>query len=327
MKQKKAKSSKKNHNYLVENKFKKKENNESFKITDISKRSTYEHNLRPISFIFKKEPIIVKLVESIESLQELNSNELNYFEEENYDKILIENIVNCIKLIKALNNFLEYNKIDENTLYLLAQMIKFHQIEENVYIWKEGDKSTNFYFLIRGKLSIRKKAYSGEKEKFILNENNIFGLLDIMYERKRRMSCVSLTESFYLSIDREFFKKYMEEKVNKAEIEKKSFLMKFFNNFLTISKIKLERFISNNVEVLIFGKNDIIYKEGETNKFLYIIYNGEANLMKNINQEEFMVLSKFNQSIENIQEKAKNIDYVSILRDEENNDNKNININ
>ena len=62
-----------------------------------------------------------------------------------------------------------------------------------------------------------------------MNENNIFGLLDIMYERKRRMSCVSLTESYYLSIDREFFKKYMEEKVNKAEIEKKYFLMKFFN--------------------------------------------------------------------------------------------------
>ena len=231
MKQKKAKSSKKNHNYLVENKFKKKENNESFKITDISKNSTYKYNLRPISFIFKKEPIIVKLVESIESLQELNSNELNYFEEENYDKSLIENIVNCIKLIKALNNFLVYNKIDENTLYLLAPVIKFHQIEENVYIWKEGDKSTNFYFLLRGKLSIRKKTNSGEKEKFILNENNIFGLLDIMYERKRRMSCLSLTKSYYLSIDREFFKKYLEEKVNKAEIEKKYFLMKFFNNF------------------------------------------------------------------------------------------------
>jgi len=160
-----------------------------------------------------------------------------------------------------------------------------------------------------------------------LNENNIFGLLDLIYERKRRMSCVSLTEAYYLSIDREFFKKYMDEKVNKAEIEKKSFLMKFFNNFLTISKIKLERFISNNVEVLIFGKNDIIYKEGESNKCLYIIYNGEANLMKNINQEEFMVLSKFNQSIENIQEKAKNIDYVSVFKNEENNDNKNININ
>ena len=100
--------------------------------------------------------------------------------------------------------------------------------------------------------------------------------------------------------------------------------MKFFNNFLTISKIKLERFISNNVEALIFGKNDIIYKEGETNKCLYIIYNGEANLMKNINHEEFMVLSKLNQSIKNIQEKAKNIDYVSVFKIEENNDNKNI---
>ena len=67
---------------------------------------------------------------------------------------------------------------------------------------------------------MRKKTTSGEKEKFILNENNIFGLLDIIYERKRRISCASLTGaySYYLSIDREFFKNYIE-----TEIEKKSF--------------------------------------------------------------------------------------------------------
>jgi len=72
---------------------------------------------------------------------------------------------------------------------------------------------------------LRKKTTSGEKEKFILNENNIFGLLDIIYERKRRISCASLTGaySYYLSIDREFFQNFIEEKVNKTEIEKKSF--------------------------------------------------------------------------------------------------------
>ena len=323
MKQEKEKSLKKNHDYSIENKNK----NESFKITDISNNLTYKHNLRPISFIFNKDPIIVKLVESLATLQKINSNELDCKnEEDNFDKKLIDNIINCIKLIKALNNFFEYNKIDENTLYLLAPVIKFHQIEENVYIWKEGDKSTNFFFLLRGKLSLRKKTYSGGKENLILNENNIFGLLDIIHDRKRRMSCMSLTESYYLSIDKDFFKKYMEEKVNKAEIEKKSFLLKFFNNYLKISKIKLERFISNNIEVLFFGKNDIIYKEGETNKCLYIIYDGEANLMKNINQEEFRVLPRFNQSNENIKEKAKNIDYVSILKNEENNNKKNINM-
>jgi len=115
MKQKKAKSksSKKNNkNNSVDNKFKKKENNEPFKITDISESSTYNYNSnkRPISFIFKKEPNIVKLVESITTLQQLNSNELDYYEEENYDKTLIENIVNCIKLIKGLNIFLNIIK-------------------------------------------------------------------------------------------------------------------------------------------------------------------------------------------------------------------------
>ena len=113
MKQKRGKSSKKNNkNYSVENKFKKNENNESFKITDISENSTnnYNFNKRPISFIFQKERNIVKLVESIATLQQLNSNDFDYYEEENYDKSLIENIVNCIKLIKGLNIFLNIIK-------------------------------------------------------------------------------------------------------------------------------------------------------------------------------------------------------------------------
>ena len=83
-------------------------------------------------------------------------------------------------------------------------------------------------------------------------------MLDIMYERKRKLSCFCLTECCYLSFEKDFFKKYLDEKVNRVEIEKKSFLVKFFNSFITIPLIKLERFITNHVEILFFGKNEVI---------------------------------------------------------------------
>ena len=72
--------------------------------------------------------------------------------------------------------------------------------------------------------------HSGSIEKFSLNENNVFGMLDIIYERKRKLSCICSTDCYYLSLDKEFFKKFMEERVNKTESEKKSFLVKFFKN-------------------------------------------------------------------------------------------------
>ena len=62
-------------------------------------------------------------------------------------------------------------------------------------------------------------------------------------------------------------------------------------------------------------------------KSLYLIFNGEANLMTNINEGEFFVLSKSNQSISRLQEMAKNIDYISIIKNEDNINNNKININ
>ena len=281
-------------------------------------------NVQPISKLFKNDPITLELIKSIQSLHKKNINEDEFilFEEEN-PKYIIKNIIKLIKAHRGLYFFFTYNRIfDDKIIYKIASHIQFEQREEKSYIWEEGDNSERVYFLLKGKIAFIKNGNKAEKEKFSLNENNIFGMLDIIYERKRKLSCLCVTECSYIFFEKEFFKKYMEDKINKTDSEKKSFLVKFFNSFITIPLIKLERFISNYVELLFFQKSDLIYKEGDKNKCLYLIFNGEANLIKNINKGEFFVLSKINQSMARIQEKAKNIDYVKLIKTEENNNNK-----
>ena len=292
----------------------------------------YSKEVQPISKIFKNDPITLELVESINLLKEIklkkNNNKYDYEDEESNPKYITNNIVKLIKSHKGLYNFFSYYRIyDEKILYRLASIINFQQNVKNNYIWEENDNSDYIYFLLKGKLSFKKNAGTPlEKEKFTLIENNIFGMLDIIYERKRKLSCFCLTECSYLLLEKDFFKKYMEEKVNRVEIEKKSFLIKFFNSFITIPLIKLERFISNYAETIFFGKNDIIYREGDKNKCLYLVFIGEANLVKNLNKGEFFILSKFNQSIERIKERAKNLDYIHIIKDLNNNNEQNNNL-
>ena len=291
----------------------------------------YNQKYTPISILFKNEPISFELIQSLIKLNEINidNNIENYNEEmqEKYLKDLIKKIVKLIKFHKGLYNFISYNKIDDKLLTKIIPKLQFQQREKNFIIWEENDNSTQVYFLLKGKIIFKKKNNSGEKEKHIQNENNIFGMFDVIYERKRKLSCLCATECCYLSIDKEFFKKNIEEKISRIESEKKSFLVRFFNKYIIIPLIKLERFLMKYVEILFFGKNDVIFQKGDLNKSLYLIFNGEANLMANINEGEFFILPKSNQSISHLQEMAKNIDYINIIKKEDNIEKKNNNNN
>ena len=321
--------------------FRRKGDKESFKLLlknnnykDQRNSIAYKQKYTPISILFKNDPISFQLILTLIKFNEINkdNNINNYIDNHNEEKQekdlkdLINKIIKLIKSHRGLYNFISYYKIDDKLLFKIIPELQFQQREKNYIIWEENDNSTQVNFLLKGKISFSKKNNSSVEEKYIQNEN-IFGMLDVIYERKRKLSCICATECCYLSIEKEFFKKNIEEKVSRIELEKKSFLIKFFNKYLIIPLIKLERFIMKYVEILFFGKNDIIYKKGDMNKSLYLIFNGEANLMANINDGEFFVLSKSNQSINRLQEMAKNIDYIKIIKNEDNIEDNKINNN
>ena len=321
--------------------FRRKGDKESFKLLlknnnykDQRNSIAYKQKYTPISILFKNDPISFQLILTLIKFNEINkdNNINNYIDNHNEEKQekdlkdLINKIIKLIKSHRGLYNFISYYKIDDKLLFKIIPELQFQQREKNYIIWEENDNSTQVNFLLKGKISFSKKNNSSVEEKYIQNEN-IFGMLDVIYERKRKLSCICATECCYLSIEKEFFKKNIEEKVSRIELEKKSFLIKFFNKYLIIPLIKLERFIMKYVEILFFRKNDIIYKKGDTNKSLYLIFNGEANLMANINEGEFFVLSNSNQSINRLQEMARNIDYIKIIKNENNAENNKVNNN
>jgi hypothetical protein len=78
--------------------------------------------------------------------------------------------------------------------------------------------------------------------------------------------------------------------------------------------VRLEKYILSNVQTLFFRRNKIIYKSGEYNNSLYLIYRGEAIIINDINQGEFSYIKNFNERIGYMQKKALGLNYIEIIK-------------
>ena len=61
-----------------------------------------------------------------------------------------------------------------------------------------------------------------------------------------------------------------------------SILVNILDNYLYMPMVKLERFAASEIIILFFKKSEIIYNEGEENRYIYLINEGEANLLQNM---------------------------------------------
>ena len=273
-----------------------------------------QHVIKPISITFQKFPQTIALIKYIKLYKEMNLKKKSELNENIMKKHLIDKIVALLKDHKGLFNFFSLYQITEKAILRLARGLHFIQKEKNDLIWYENDVSNKIYFLLKGKLSFIKYFETPhEREIYQINEDNVFGMDDILYDRKRKYSCLTLEECSYLCFSRDIFKLYMEENVNKVISERKRFLMDFFKDYLPLTSSKIERYISNSVENIFFRKNDIIYKEGDKNIYLYLLFKGEANLVVDINKNRFDILPNLSLPISKIKENAKNIEYGNII--------------
>ena len=150
-------------------------------------------------------------------------------------------------------------------------------------------------------------------EKFCLSDNAHFGEWDIVYERKKKTTAFCEEDCHIISIDRDIFKEYLEQRVNKVESEYKILIKKTLMKYMRIPETKIDRFIQTEIQTLFFRRGEIIYREGDTNSFLFIITSGEANLLQNFKKCEYSLMQNNQYSMEYIKNMAKRIDYKGVM--------------
>ena len=219
-----------------------------------------------------------------------------------------------IKNHDTFRYFLYNNNIDDNTLLKIIPHLKYKHFIENEIIFKEGEDSLYMYFILKGKVSVMNGSKKLNQIKVIKEKEN-FGQWDIIYHRKRKLSYYASEECHIIYIDKHIVRKYLQEKIIKGDNDIKTFVTKFLKNNKINSFLKIERVI-NNMKILYYRKGEIIYKEGEENTNIYLVYKGETKLVKKIKNGEFTYIENLNDNIYKIQEKAKNLNYKNLISDE-----------
>ena len=214
----------------------------------------------------------------------------------------------------AFRYFLYNNRIDDNTLIKLIPYLKYTHYQKNEIIFKEGEDSLQMYFILKGKVSVIK---GNNKLNIIniINEKENFGQWDVIYHRKRKSTFYSYDESHIIVIEKGIIRKFLQDKMIKAEEEKKSFVSKFLKKYGISAFFRIERVI-HNIKLLHFRQDEIIYKEGEINDKIYLIYKGEGKLVKKIKEGEFSYVENLKENILKIQNKAKNLNYKQLIPNE-----------
>ena len=219
-----------------------------------------------------------------------------------------------IKNHDTFRYFLYNNNIDDNTLLKIIPHLKYKHFIENEIIFKEGEDSLYMYFILKGKVSVMNGSKKLNQIKVIKEKEN-FGQWDIIYHRKRKLSYYASEECHIIYIDKHIVRKYLQEKIIKGDNDIKTFATKFLKNNKINSFLKIERVI-NNMKILYYRKGEIIYKEGEENTNIYLVYKGETKFVKKIKNGEFTYIENLNDNIYKIQEKAKNLNYKNLISDE-----------
>ena len=214
----------------------------------------------------------------------------------------------------AFRYFLYNNRIDDNTLKRLIPYLKYTHYQKNEIIFKEGEDSLQMYFILKGKVSVIK---GNNKLNIIniINEKENFGQWDVIYHRKRKSTFYSFDESHIIVIEKGIIRKFLQDKMIKAEEEKKSFVSKFLKKYGISAFFRIERVI-HNIKLLHFRQDEIIYKEGDINDKIYLIYKGEGKLVKKIKEGEFSYVENLKENILKIQNKAKNLNYKQLIPNE-----------
>ena len=301
------------------------------KENQIELKFTSEKVIRDLKFKLRvqpelsKDPNLIKLIILLKTLNGINpliaSTSYYITDETKFEALQI--IKKIFELLNSINIFLFYfkhYKIDDKIVQKIIPNLKYNYYKKNDTVFKEGDPSNRFYFLLKGKLSFRKKtllvteAEPQMVEKFTLEEGAHFGEWDIVYDRKKKTNAVCIEDSHIISIDRDTFKDYFETRVTKVESEVKNMLKNFLMKYMTLPAIKIERFIQTNIKTLFFKRNEVIYREGDNNSFLFMINNGEANLIQNFYKGEYSFLMKYQYPKDYIKNMAKRIDYKGVIR-------------
>ena len=191
--------------------------------------------------------------------------------------------------IGEMKRLFRFKGITDVSITKAAYYMKYKKYKKGEYIFKQGDKSDNFYGIIEGTISLVYNYYDSRHydknndgpikksvEQLKMTKGWCFGEWAIIFNKPRTTDALCLTdvEVFYLTEN--VFSQYLGKEIYRSDTEKKNFITKKLPGI----QINGTRSILSGIVPIFYSKNDFVYKEGETAENLFVVYQGECECKK-----------------------------------------------
>ena len=183
-----------------------------------------------------------------------------------------------------MKRLLKFKGISDTSLTKTIYYMKYKKYRKGEYIFKQGDKSDNFYGLINGTISLVYNYFDTSDydndgkptkksiEKLKLIKGWCFGEWAIIFQKPRTTDALCLTdvEVFYLTEN--IFSQYLAKEIYRSDTEKKNFITKKLPGI----QINGIRYLLSGIVPCFYKKNEFVYKDGEPADSLFVVYQGEC---------------------------------------------------
>lgn len=147
-------------------------------------------------------------------------------------------------------------------------------------LYRKGDKSTYFYFLLRGQLHLT--VVESKSEKFVHNidENTFFGFREISMERND-FATSKQQQTEVIQIDTNVYKDIITHSQLAVSVEKIDFLMRFVPHLRDEDKVGLEQLKKLEVHFMKeeYTRGYHVLSQGQQDEYLYFIFRGKCRLL------------------------------------------------
>ena len=162
-----------------------------------------------------------------------------------------------------------------------CRVAEFEPFKPICQIW---DPAQTVYFNLEGKISVAIERRSKYTQEFLdqfqvglINPGISFGEIGVLYDANRTASCIALTQVICLSLDQKIFQRVLGDHVRALNNVRLSYLsgLKMFQNW---DRTSLSGLLTH-VYLRTPKHHEYVYQEGDINKNIYIVVEGELEII------------------------------------------------
>lgn len=215
------------------------------------------------------------------SIEELKASAIKNIKERTLDDLFV--------IFKAMTNFESFTEyaggMDAQETIIFCLSLCWNTYAQHEALCRVGEPPNEVFYVLDGKIAVT-SVNAREFTPLILQDKifhmestgSTLGEASIIFNSNRTASLVPVTESHILTIYKESYMRTLGELVKKANLSRIELIQKippFANWQLAQLSSLYKHFIKMN-----FSYHSTIFREGDSDEFIYIVWKGEVELLK-----------------------------------------------